>query len=411
MTGKDTIDNNRVCIICRAKKPILAFNIEHVFPDTIGGAFKIDLVCKNCNSHLGKRIDTPFVNHKSILIFRNRYGLKRGNRSIKNPFADEKIQTADGRKIIITQTEDNTFVADYPPHLEKTETANGPLWKLTMSENWVSAELLELYKQRFEKETGLKMVQHKIKKTEEAPVRIVTKEPDTKVIWACLKIAYESAVSCLPGYFDDPLAKVYSKMLCTNEFQLDFRQFFNPGNEVSTQIGMVLNKYAVLEHFHCYAVIMNLPGYGLVCMIKVFDIYYPIILSQKMDYLDARLLVLANNSEKKIFGCAILKSIQKFQFAFDIDSMTPAHFKELEGDANAQSAIFRNEMGLIAIYNKNGITLLSDIESLTITAFEEKNPTELAQRDSLFIGLAPDQYLKSARSKLLFKVLEIGFIY
>ena len=42
------------CIICKNPKDEKDFNEEHVFPDSIGGEYKIHNVCKDCNGHLGK---------------------------------------------------------------------------------------------------------------------------------------------------------------------------------------------------------------------------------------------------------------------------------------------------------------------------------------------------------------------
>ena len=49
------------CIICKKSKDETEFNEEHVFPDSIGGEYKIHNVCKECNSHLGKTVDNKFI--------------------------------------------------------------------------------------------------------------------------------------------------------------------------------------------------------------------------------------------------------------------------------------------------------------------------------------------------------------
>ena len=50
------------CIICKKDKQKEDFNEEHVFPESIGGEYKIHTVCKECNSHFGKTIDNKFIN-------------------------------------------------------------------------------------------------------------------------------------------------------------------------------------------------------------------------------------------------------------------------------------------------------------------------------------------------------------
>lgn len=54
------------CLIClRAVTEQAEFKhsatVEHIFPQTIGGAATIYPVCKSCNDWLGRQIDNPLV--------------------------------------------------------------------------------------------------------------------------------------------------------------------------------------------------------------------------------------------------------------------------------------------------------------------------------------------------------------
>lgn len=51
-------------IICKKDNQEEDFNEEHVFPESIGGKYKIHTVCKECNSHFGKIIDNKFINSR-----------------------------------------------------------------------------------------------------------------------------------------------------------------------------------------------------------------------------------------------------------------------------------------------------------------------------------------------------------
>ena len=50
------------CIICKKIKNSNDFNKEHIIPESIGGSLTIDNVCKDCNSKLGKEIDSKITN-------------------------------------------------------------------------------------------------------------------------------------------------------------------------------------------------------------------------------------------------------------------------------------------------------------------------------------------------------------
>lgn len=57
---------SKVCIFCNIEKPENDFSLEHIFPQSLGGALASDLfktrhVCQRCNSILGLFVDAPLV--------------------------------------------------------------------------------------------------------------------------------------------------------------------------------------------------------------------------------------------------------------------------------------------------------------------------------------------------------------
>ena len=57
---------SRICIFCNQQKPIEKFSLEHIFPQSLGGAqtselFKTRHVCQRCNSIIGLFVDAPLV--------------------------------------------------------------------------------------------------------------------------------------------------------------------------------------------------------------------------------------------------------------------------------------------------------------------------------------------------------------
>jgi len=57
---------NRTCIYCGLEKPVSEFSLEHIFPDSLGGAlcnerFKTNSVCQRCNSICGIWVDAPVI--------------------------------------------------------------------------------------------------------------------------------------------------------------------------------------------------------------------------------------------------------------------------------------------------------------------------------------------------------------
>jgi len=57
---------SKVCIFCNIEKPESEFSLEHIFPQSLGGAqasdlFKTRRACQRCNSIMGLFVDAPLV--------------------------------------------------------------------------------------------------------------------------------------------------------------------------------------------------------------------------------------------------------------------------------------------------------------------------------------------------------------
>lgn len=84
----------KTCIICNKEKEEIQFNIEHVIPESIGGALTINSVCTDCNSRLGTEVDIHLINHLTVRdsCFNHKIRNKDGKvpePSISNGFLDK----------------------------------------------------------------------------------------------------------------------------------------------------------------------------------------------------------------------------------------------------------------------------------------------------------------------------------
>lgn len=62
----DDVTPRQTCLYCNQEKPSEEFSLEHIFPQSLGGAqcsdlFKTRQVCQRCNSILGLFVDAPIV--------------------------------------------------------------------------------------------------------------------------------------------------------------------------------------------------------------------------------------------------------------------------------------------------------------------------------------------------------------
>lgn len=116
------------------------------------------------------------------------------------------------------------------------------------------------------------------------------------------KILYETAIDCVPSYFDDEFAIRYSKMLYNG--QLDISLI----NEVLPQIELIqsVNSHiynnliqATEEHL---AFIAGYPNIGLIGFIKIFDLTHVMILSRDVKYYEYGATLVSNNFKEKKLG-------------------------------------------------------------------------------------------------------------
>jgi hypothetical protein len=398
------------CIICRTLKS--NFNEEHIFPKTIGGGFKIYSVCSDCNKSMGDKIDTPFVNLKQILLFRHNYGLQRANRNIKNPFHG-KHTTEEGNTVII-QNHGDGFYYDFIPQMQIIETENGPVGKLTLSEKFVKSEedVIKKYSQEFENRTGQPVGFHKVEKnTSSKPITITVTDSNNDFILGCLKIAYEAAVTCIPKYYTDDLAIVYSKMLEIGKINREYKEYINPPTFPLEEIISKLNKDSAINSFHCAVVISNIETMGLTAIIKIFDMVHCLILSKESIYLDNRVILFLNDSIQETLICSILKHISTFQLEFNTNSFTDNHWLELKQNEPNVGKLFMDAREQIPVYNEKKEMILQHLSPLQSLGNWNTDYGSLSTIAKYNLMLPNGLFLKSTKSNLLYELSVIDFNY
>jgi hypothetical protein len=61
---------------------------EHIFPDGAGGYLTADILCKECNSSLGQKIDGPYLRQPHIQLARNALRISGKRNNIPQPFSE-----------------------------------------------------------------------------------------------------------------------------------------------------------------------------------------------------------------------------------------------------------------------------------------------------------------------------------
>lgn len=90
---------NGQCIICMNSAEL---TVEHVIPESVGGALTIDTVCRDCNSRLAREIDEPFSKSDYVSLYRYVVGIPGKRGDIPNPFSRGGT-LPDGTKVVLDQ--------------------------------------------------------------------------------------------------------------------------------------------------------------------------------------------------------------------------------------------------------------------------------------------------------------------
>jgi hypothetical protein len=73
------------CVLCLAAKLLTE---EHIFPEGIGGSLTADILCKDCNSNLGHKVDAPYLEQPHVQLARNALGVSGKRDHIPQPFSE-----------------------------------------------------------------------------------------------------------------------------------------------------------------------------------------------------------------------------------------------------------------------------------------------------------------------------------
>lgn len=108
------------CAICRRRD--VPYSLEHVIPEALGGCYTSrQLMCVDCNSQMGHRVDAPLVNHWLAELFRFCYDVKGKANAPPNPFAGEfNLQTDPDRAMRIRIGSDGALVPYIIPDVKRT---------------------------------------------------------------------------------------------------------------------------------------------------------------------------------------------------------------------------------------------------------------------------------------------------
>lgn len=184
---------------------------EHIIPKSLGNdTLRTNLVCKSCNSNLGKFVDAPFINRFEVELLRSILGISGHKGSIPTP-----LKTGEDK-------EGNTIFLDAklnPRYLSKIQdNENGYTIIANSKEEAKEMGIKKLKRNKLpDKEIEMfkdKVDDSEIQQTNEVIVKTEINLDYSDLNLEILKIAYEYFYSVVGEkyYYDDTAKKIRSKL-------------------------------------------------------------------------------------------------------------------------------------------------------------------------------------------------------
>lgn len=149
---------NKFCIFCLQTDKTKKFNSEHIIPQSIGGNLYIDEVCEQCNSGLGRFVDSDILKLSEIVkafeetgIPHDKSGIIKGNYILTGKTSELElpfIVKKDKPELVPQKLKDGSLVVsenDYKAVIKKSIMRDQHLREAGLSQNEIKNEINKLF--------------------------------------------------------------------------------------------------------------------------------------------------------------------------------------------------------------------------------------------------------------------------
>ena len=406
------------CIICRKEKNI--FSDEHVIPDSLGGYYHINTVCKECNSNLGNCVDVKLVKHLFAIFQRYNTCLKGKNGHIPNPFSGTHTLNNDkSQKVRLEIDENGKFV----PYIitKQVKSIQNNIETITLTIDKRDSAKLPNILNKIAKRRNLKIDDMNIKEDfnkqfkPEISMKLSVDFEDFKI--GLLKIAYEFAVDSIPEYYNDNQAIKISQYL--KNCKVGNNDIFIGNGLDKTMLDNLKWMLDIGSNKH-YLILFTTKEFGLICMIYLSNMFSIAIVLSNKKYLHKNCIFGINDINNKEFNKYNIDELMdktyypsRLRLEYYFNSIEKLEeFKKLKR-TNPSIFISNNKQPL---YDKIGILKYNDIAdkinismhtAKSINSNKEDFIDEVSFEDEeLYIKIKPNNQLIrviTARNERIFK--------
>ena len=265
----------RKCAICHRTN--VRYTKEHVIPEALGGRYvQQQMVCVNCNSELGRRVDDALVNHDLSKMFRFVHGLAGKAKTPPNPFAGEHSLRSDStQKMRIDVDAGGRLVPYVITQVRREEQGEGRV-DVSISVDSSDEGKLEPMVRKIANRLGgsgeeaLAGAKRTVVQSDsEIHVQMAIDIRNYKI--GLLKIAYEFAVDRIPSYMECRDAKEIAKILRGGLFE-EVERYVNIGDGLDRRIMSPFSDFLGYDGVKHYLVLFSSDA-GVLCFVHLHNLF------------------------------------------------------------------------------------------------------------------------------------------
>jgi len=388
---------------------------EHVIPDSLGGYYHIKSVCKQCNSELGKNVDSPLVNHNLSDLYRFAKKMKGKSGKIPNPFRSIFTQGETSKKARIEIGKNLELVPRLIPEIEYYEK-NGVIDSIKIELDSKDESKIDEIIGKISKRIGVpvsSIIKNNFHREADPEAFFKgTLEIDTRQFKiGLLKIAYEFAVDSITEYLDDPDAETISCILHDANHDRT-GEYVNFGSGFDKNILNPYHNFLDFKSAKHYIILTNMAG-GLFCIINLHGTFsIGVTLSKKKYFDEIGMIIGINDINKKTFRKISANDLINethgrlaCDFTFHCENKAQlSYYAKIQRDP--KFSYEHTDPGLIPLYHRNGAEIGLNLANKLLTSKGNCNIGDnkivdyflFDENDEIFIKAIPSGTLMRIRS-------------
>ena len=396
------------CAICH--RTDVRYTIEHVIPEALGGRYaRKQMVCVDCNSDLGRRVDDALVNHDLSKMFRFVHGLAGKVKKPPNPFAGQhKLRSDPSRKMRIKVGAEGRLIPYFITQVSGDELSGGRVG-VDISVDSTDERKLEPMVRKIANRLGgsaedaLAGAKRTVVRSDgEIHVRFAFDIRNYKI--GLLKIAYEFAVDRIPGYIGSGAATEIARILREARFE-EVEPYVNIGDGFDRRIMSRFSDFLGYEGVKHYLVLSSSDA-GVHCFVDLHNLFI-VGVTLSTECFGMLFEIGVNDVEERsfrIWGLDDLRVSTRYRPLLHFDTEREAlEFREAE---RAGDFDYESNDGMWKLFTADGTYIGKDIQDVAETLAPIR--TEIASgglTEEFWLG--EGVYLRRSKSSESVQVLAI----